>query len=438
MAMSGPPGLSTLLIKRLDAALGTTLSQHARLVSGARPDAVAQPGGAARPQPLENQAGRHPQEAADKALQQAGQQVRQAVEQGKLDAQRLLAPGRPPPDASGTPSAPTTLGRAARSILALLTLYPDQAPALAGRRPLLPSPPSSPLPGSPDRWNASSVDLRAPPAAAPSTAAATPGAAAAAPPSAAAMAPALAQALTQALQHSGLFYESHLADMAFGTRRADALRQEPQAPLAQTGMERPGAAAAGAPPAGPSSERGPHPPPADSLPAAPDAAAPKAAPQGHGPAASAGQPAAAGALAGLHPDTHLLVRQQLEVLAGQAIQWQGEAWPGTPLRWEVLREDDARADSAEQAGHWATRLTLSLPRLGTVQARIVLAGQQVAMQLAAPDSRDELALHDESLRMKFAAAGLSLSQLSIADQPLPDAPPMSSGEREDGEDSHAA
>src|SRR5690606_4678623 len=56
----------------------------------------------------------------------------------KLDtrtAALLLA--RATTNTSATPSAPTTLGYAARTILALLANFPEQAPAVAGRRPLL-------------------------------------------------------------------------------------------------------------------------------------------------------------------------------------------------------------------------------------------------------------------------------------------------------------
>ncbi|KDB92178.1 molybdopterin-dependent oxidoreductase, partial [Bordetella bronchiseptica] len=45
----GPPALGSILVQRLDAVLGTTMSAQSNLVSGARPDAVAQPGEAARP-----------------------------------------------------------------------------------------------------------------------------------------------------------------------------------------------------------------------------------------------------------------------------------------------------------------------------------------------------------------------------------------------------
>src|SRR5690606_16063838 len=47
--------------------------------------------------------------------------------------------------------------------------------------------------------------------------------------------PQLAQALTQAVQHSGMFYEAHLAQLFTGQRSLADIRQEPQAQFNQSG-----------------------------------------------------------------------------------------------------------------------------------------------------------------------------------------------------------
>lgn len=41
----GPPALGSILVQRLDAVLGTTMSAQSNLVSGARPDALSLPSG---------------------------------------------------------------------------------------------------------------------------------------------------------------------------------------------------------------------------------------------------------------------------------------------------------------------------------------------------------------------------------------------------------
>src|SRR5690606_32576268 len=133
--MVGPSQLGTLLIQRLDAVLGVPQSQQTNLATGARPDAVRQPDSTARPDQVKQDLGRHPRESVDKARSQGEQGIQRTIQQGKLDVQqRLLGAST---SHSSTPSAPTTLGAAARTILALLSLFPDSAPPLAGRSPLL-------------------------------------------------------------------------------------------------------------------------------------------------------------------------------------------------------------------------------------------------------------------------------------------------------------
>ena len=63
MSIGAPSGLGTLLIQRLDAVLGTTLAQQANLISGARPNAVTQPGNPENPDALRNPTPRNPQDS---------------------------------------------------------------------------------------------------------------------------------------------------------------------------------------------------------------------------------------------------------------------------------------------------------------------------------------------------------------------------------------
>ncbi|WP_175135910.1 flagellar hook-length control protein FliK, partial [Achromobacter pulmonis] len=200
---------------------------------------------------------------------------------------------------------------------------------------------------------------------------------------------ALAQALRSALQTSGLFYESHLADMVFGRSNPAQLQQEPQARLAHGNT---------------ASEA--------------DASRPRA--QAQSDAGSADAPATSGAKApaagtpvnGIHQDLTVLVRQQLEVLANQALTWQGEAWPGTPMEWEVER-DPYGGDPDSAVSTWATRLKLDLPRLGLVDARLNLAGDQLVLQVVAPHSATEINDSSDQLRSRLLAAGLTLSHLVV-------------------------
>jgi len=426
MGISGPSALGTLLVQRLDAVLGTTLSQQTNLVSGARPDAVTQPADADRPEADENELVRHPQESVDRSTAQISRQgTRKATEKTGLDTRQLAdTAARDEPNISSTPSAPTRLGLTARTILALLAEFPEQAPPVTAKTPL--SNPQAPAATAAPR--ASDPGAARPPGSAPGNAPdeapdETAGAGGARMVDAAGAQPrtdmvaVLAKALAQAMEGSGLFYESHLADMAFGKRSASTLAAEPQARLPQSGagagtstgasanQQAPDAGAA----AGNASSTGAQASSSTQTAQASAATQPPPTPQA---AATAQNNAAAAALP---PQAHLLVRQQLECLANQAFVWQGEAWPNAPMRWEVDRRRYASQgnEQASQPTYWATRLRITLPRLGQVDARLTLAQSHIAMQLSAPDSVDVLHAHAGDLQSRLSASGLTPGQITI-------------------------
>ncbi|CAM3537799.1 Flagellar hook-length control protein-like C-terminal domain-containing protein [Bordetella sputigena] len=470
----GPTALSSLLVQRLDAVLGTQLAQQGSTNTALR-DAVIPPGGAdgVRPDPqgrgndqLGNLTGR--ERAA----------LREAAEQAELAAalrSRFVSTGT-------TPSAPTTLGQTARVILTLLAQYPETAPALAGKAPLwsgdasadtgpdsaAQGPGARPgaagaMPGEPravqQRDDGTQQDMDGQNQGAPGSAGsardqaasgankaaaanaalnaaddmaqlangARPGAgaassgaqgaeaarAAALPPGTPQPGP-LAQALKQTIETSGLFYESHLSDVAYGQRGVAQLRGEPQAGLdasqaqnIQTPVPKQSILADN---------------PRFNLPtsAAPTMAQADGTPAGgSAPTWSGSTPAhAPAAPPGIHPDATLLVRQQLEVLANQTLAWEGTAWPGTGMWWEIRREQrDAQAymgDVDEPAAGWATRLVLTMPRLGTVEANISLSGQRLSLQIVAPESEREIIAGGADLRKRMEGAGLQLTQFTIS------------------------
>ncbi|KDB59306.1 flagellar hook-length control protein FliK [Bordetella bronchiseptica B18-5 (C3)] len=407
----GPPALGSILVQRLDAVLGTTMSAQSNLVSGARPDAVAQPGEAARPGASQT-ATRDPRQAVQAGGERGARQGAAGVDAKTAAALALAARGLQTSTGT-TASAPTTLGQTARTILALLAQYPGQAPAVSARAPLWTPPaqdgasppaggqPAAAAPNAPAQASAGAGGAASTPS---RPEAAQAGAAGARPPAQpppatlAALAgravlpaaPALAQALRQTLQASGLFYESHLSDLAFGKRSVQQLQAEPQARLPAAGAE------PAATPRAPENAT-----PARALPAA--EAAPPGQPATHTPGAP---------VPGIHQDATLLVRQQLDVLANQMLAWQGQAWPGAPMEWEVAREHGD--DAAGQPGtHWATRLKLNLPRLGTVEARLNLAANQLVLHVVAPDSAAEIGAAADALRQQLSAAGLTLTNLSV-------------------------
>ena len=169
----------------------------------------------------------------------------------------------------------------------------------------------------------------------------------------------LAGALQAGLEHSGLFYESHVAEWAGGGRTLAQLAEEPQA-------------------------------------------------QGRmGPA--------------LDPATAQFINLQLGAQEQGRVAWQGQLWPGQEVRWEVERQpdDDERGaggggDGDAPSGRWESRLRLRLGALGDVSARIVLAGDRVHVRLDA--DADALARLDAArarLAAALDAAGTPLASLAI-------------------------
>lgn len=408
--MNGPAAPNALLLQRLDAVLGVPLSKYARP--------------AAAPFPLPERPGQetaaHPG-APGRTAEDATQAARHAA--------RRTGPADPSASQSGPgtvagnrhyPSSPTTLGQAARTILALLQQLPQSPPALTLRQPLLPAadrllpqglPHATPTghPPAPTLAAGQNAGMPAAPllAAQSATQSATKSAAksAALPNGLSASSPLvalLAQHLMRLVNQSGMFYEAQLARVAFDGQPADTLRQQPQAEAHAS-----------------------HP----------------SHPASSGPAASATQGLAPNSPAALTSEHAMLVRQQLEVLASQTWQAKGEAWPGAPMQWDIQRaaianlpaaqpatEEDSPAPENEAHGQqeetttgaWKTRLRLQLPRLGAVDVTISLHGQQCALHLESALHGDTLRQGSHALQQQLSAAGLALQAMQITTAATPD------------------
>lgn len=463
MSIGAPSNLGTLLVQRLDAALGITLGQQANISSGAGPQAVPQPNNPENPSTLQNPAHRSSRESVDQANAEGQRRalIGKATREMQLD--NLL--GRSTTFQGTTQSAPTTLGYAARIILALLNHYPQGGQPIQGRTPLLPSPGSgqqsgpsastggqaqtaptlsSPSPGNTPAAAAGgqAQTAPAPPPVPRGTLIVPAGGQAQTPPASTtprnipaagpnqvwaqmasnlnqpgALAAQFSQALSQSIQGSGLFYESHLAQLAAGKTTSHALRQEPQGQILPQNSQA----------APPNQQALPQP----RIPASLSAliqqsqlpqADPASQPNQATTTASANQQAAQSSTTPTHqapvpvidPQAQLMVRQQLDVLANQGFIWQGEAWPGAKMECEVQRRQpgDGQDPDVDQE-HWATRLTLQLPILGEIQARLSLSGDQLVMRLVAPQSAERLSQSVEPLRSRLQAQGLQASQLAI-------------------------
>lgn len=274
----------------------------------------------------------------------------------------------------------------------------------------------------------------------------------------------LAAMLARTVVDSGLFYENHIALWLGGQRSLASLQNEPQARVdkladgllsdsfpaaAEAGPEAaidetllpPTFAAADTPDA--LNPMRPVPTPQTPQQAAAMAASVRAMPasvfssaaQGAGTAGTLALPSAAhlqdsavqaAVASGIHPSTIPLVRQQLDVLASDQFRWSGEAWPGAKFDWEIqpqnrapygrdaFQDSGAGTSSADTDRAWHTRVTLSLPTLGNVDADLVLTGQQLVVRLNASEGgAARLAADGDHFRQQLDAAGLQLAGLTV-------------------------
>ncbi len=229
----------------------------------------------------------------------------------------------------------------------------------------------------------------------------------------------LAPLLREALTHSGLFYESHQARWVAGQLPAAALQLEPQGKFSSapaTPGSPPGATHSSAdgavplptltpqPSASPRTEvGGPLPPPTET---------------GPQPTSLAREATAAGTIPSLPASLVPLVQQQLDALATQVFHWQGQVWPGQNLEWAIDDSPSSRTPSEDAASpSWTTRLKLTLPRLGSVEATLrLLGGDQVQLAIATADPATAASLQGgrAALAHQFADAGLNLDRLDLS------------------------
>ncbi|MBU9222463.1 flagellar hook-length control protein FliK [Burkholderia multivorans] len=358
----------------------------------------------------------------------------------------------PQPPAASTQTA---LSDVARVLDAIARTGGDATPAVVGRMPLVPDP-AALFAAAADGAAGQSGHA----AAASASSAAKAAAAEAAPPS---LAGALRAALAQAVGESGLFYESHLAQWFAGQRPLAALLREPQARIAiaqtsadpdaapdddaldalltprlsppsaraavQPGAVASGAAASGGAPSGGARPAGsapepmpgaqPHPPLARAAADATDPLHELADWRASVARPADAAPSDAASPTPVHPAAVPIVRQQLDTLATDQFRWTGEAWPGVRVDWTI--EPDESGGHAPRSGDdagdgiaWRTRLTLTLPTLGTVDAELVLNGAQLVARLRANQTgAARLAQHEPALRRRFEGSGLQLGGLSI-------------------------
>ena len=181
----------------------------------------------------------------------------------------------------------------------------------------------------------------------------------------------IAHDLKQAINNSGLFYESHLSEVVQGTRAMSTVLQEPQNQLNQGLLN-----------------------------------------QNQLNANQANSPITA------------LMAQQLAVLENQRLSWQGQVWPGQNMSWDVYlqqRESERESSSSYQPSPdeprpIASDLTLHLPHLGKVTAKLSLVDGHMRINIQAEQAQtlEELKAKRQALAQALLGNGQQLDALTVS------------------------
>jgi len=193
-----------------------------------------------------------------------------------------------------------------------------------------------------------------------------------------------AQTLKNNVSQSGLFYESHLKEWLDGRHNLSQVQQEPQSRLLSKLNE----------------DLASH-----------DSRSNTASASSLSPRTVA-------------PELANLVQRQLDIVENQQLQLNGYAWPGQPMQLQIQQEHtNERTGSlgADEVGVWSTSLSLKLPALGGVAARVRLVGQNVQVSFVAEEDEASglIQQHAEQLQTGMAAAGLTLANLVVKNGTVP-------------------
>jgi hypothetical protein len=114
---------------------------------------------------------------------------------------------------------------------------------------------------------------------------------------------------------------------------------------------------------------------------------------------------------------------QLNIIENNQLAWRGEIWPGQFMDMDIdlPAPDDQQSGNSEnednrQAGAISTRITLHLPELGTVMARLTLIDQRVTVNIEAQDAQTVALLKSQSMELAqaFKSNGQTIDSLLVS------------------------
>lgn len=206
----------------------------------------------------------------------------------------------------------------------------------------------------------------------------------------------LGRMLQQGLRDSGLFYESHLARWFGGDYPLDEILKEPQGRLS------PRLPQSGEPIGTPSDEH---------------MMASIRTGSSEIMEALFKKAGTSMAHAGIADQRTLpIVNEQLSSLQNGQLLFQGDLFPGQPLEWSVAEREAGRNKSGGRERNWDTSITINLPQLGPVTAKLTLDGTRVAIKLSVEQDESVSVLEDGKARLteQLEGAGLTPTEMSIS------------------------
>ncbi|MDB5814260.1 MAG: flagellar hook-length control protein FliK [Rhodocyclales bacterium] len=247
--------------------------------------------------------------------------------------------------------------------------------------------------------------------------------------------------LRQAVSESGLFYESHQAQWVEGETPLESLLREPQArvgtllpslapqasiltspqgtaPGSQPPLPEDAAAHAAAQGASQSSQSQATPSQNAKLDLSPRAATPLTENDNGIQRTRAGDdtPPAHSTALKIADQLMPLVHQQLDTLATHQAMWQGQVWPGQTMQWQIFDPEGQPQSSSEQGdgnepAPWQSTLRLKMPRLGGIEAQLIVTAAGVAVRVSADTAQAAQQLQDgsEALGNALEAAGVPMT-----------------------------
>lgn len=359
--MSGR-GLNTLLVQRVETALGVTLSQHTQLGT-TRGNAGVPPAGRSQSVPAPESA-THKQFLPEQLRTQQSVRAQQTPLNHSASSIRGSVGTEPAMDmrAQNAPAASTRmqLSPVGRILYSLFEQFPQGVGPLKGERPLFVDAVMSLRAAALAKVQDPLLEIRRP-----STVTATPMPAL---PSSTALSGALGIALWQSIVQSGLFYESQLwRALRLNPEGIEYLREQPQGQI---------------------------------------------------PAHRSDQ-----SLEELATSIRATIRHQLELLAAPVIHWQGFAWPDVPMNWVILpqawedmsAQEQPEQDAAEREAEsepWVSKIALTLPHLGEVNVRLRIVDETVDLAIEAQQAQ-VLEQAKEQLQMRFEQLNVQVRELTV-------------------------